>query len=130
MNFTDAMDLLTSGKKVTRHDWKDGLYFIFEDGHVTSYQPILEPYQYNEDIMISNGWITEDGWITVDTTESRKFSEIIPELKNGKRAWMIDWKEDFYIYFDPQHGLVIHKMSKFDYHPSFDDFQANDWIEL
>ncbi len=124
MNFTDAMDLLSAGKKVTRHDWKDGLYFVLEEGHVLSYQPILEPYSYNEDIMVSDGWMTEEA------KESKKFSEIIPELQKGMRAWMSDWKSEFYIYLESGTRLVIHKMGKFDYYPSFEDFRAEDWIEV
>lgn len=124
MNFTDAMELLASGKKVTRNDWRDGLYFVMEDGHVLSFQPVVEHYLYTEDIMVSDGWITEG------VTEARKFSEIIPDIKNGSRAWMSDWQPDFYISLDKTDGLVIHKMSKFDYHPSFDDFNADDWIEV
>lgn len=124
MTFEEAMDLLSSGKKVTRFDWKDGLYFVLEEGHVASYQPVLEPYLYNEDIMVSDGWMVDGA------TESKKFSEIISDLELSAKAWMSDWKPEYYIYLDSGHGLVIHKMAKFDYHPSFNDFQANDWIEI
>ena len=124
MKFCEAMDLLKAGKKVTRHDWRDGLYFIMEEGNVSSYQPVVEHYQYTEDIMVSDGWMTEG------TEEAKAFCAIIPELQMGKRAWMSDWKHEFYISLDPASGLILHKMSQFAFHPSFADFQADDWIEV
>lgn len=124
MNFCDAMDLLKAGKKVTRNDWRDGLYFVMEDGKVSSYQPVLEHYLYSEDIMVSEGWVVE-GAPQADT-----FCKIIPDLQMGAKAWMCDWKPEFYIYLDPKDGLILHKMSKFSFTPSFEDFKANDWIEV
>ncbi len=124
MNFCDAMDLLKSGKKVTRKDWKYGLYFILEDGKVHSYQPVLEHYLCTEDIMISDGWMV-DG-----TAEPKKFCDIIPDLQKGAKAWMSDWKPEFYIYLDSASGLILHKMSLFSFTPCFSDFKADDWIEL
>ena len=124
MNFCEAMDALKSGKKVTRNDWKDGLYFVKEGEEVVSYQPIYDIYQYNETIMVSNGWMVEG------ETESKDFCQIISSLQDGKKAWMKDWDKEFYIYLDSDKKLVIHKMLIFLYHPSFDDFRANDWIEI
>jgi hypothetical protein len=124
MKFCEAMDLLKAGKKVTRNDWKDGLYFILEEGKVHSYQPVVEHYAYNEDIMVSENWMVDGA------TESKSFCEIIPDLQNGSKAWMSDWKPEFFIYLDPQSGLVLHRMSQFPFNPSFEDFKANDWIEL
>lgn len=124
MNFCDAMDLLKAGKKVTRNDWRDGLYFVMEEGKVHSYQPVLEHYLYTEDIMVSDGWMVEGA------TEAKTFCEIIPDLQKGTRAWMSDWKPEFYIYLDPTDGLVLHKMSQFSFNPTFADFKANDWIEV
>lgn len=124
MNFCDAMELLKSGKKVTRNDWKDGLYFVMEEGKVNSYQPVVEHYQYTEDIMVSDGWMAES------STEAQPFCNIIQNLQMGERAWMSDWKAEFYISLDPASGLILHKMSQFSFHPTFFDFQATDWIEV
>lgn len=124
MNFCEAMDSLKAGNKVTREGWQDGLYFILESGKVNSYQPIIEKYLYTEDIMVSDGWISDRG------NESKTFCELILDLQLGSKAWMTDWHPSFYIYLDKQDGLIIHKMINFNYHPSFDDFKANDWIEV
>jgi hypothetical protein len=124
MNFCDAMDLLKAGKKLTRNDWRDGLYFVMEAGKVSSYQPVVEHYLYTEDIMVSDGWMVEGA------KESQPFCNIIPDLQKGAKAWMADWKPEFYIYLDHKDGLIIHKMSLFSFNPSFVDFQANDWVEV
>ncbi len=124
MKFCEAMDLLKAGKKVTRNDWRDGLYFVMEEGKVNSYQPVVEHYLYTEDIMVSDGWMVEG------VTESRPFCEIIQDLQKGMKAWMSDWKPEFYIQLDPTDGLVLHKMSHFTFNPSFVDFKADDWIEV
>lgn len=124
MKFCEAMDLLKSGKRVTRDDWKDGLYFAMEGGKVNSYQPVAGHYQYNEDIMISDGWMIDD--------DMREFSfyEILPFLQNGSKAKMKDWKEAF-IYLEPSEKvLVIKSMDIFPFTPQFNDFVAQDWIEL
>jgi hypothetical protein len=124
MNFCDAMELLKSGKKVTRMDWKDDLYFVMEQGKVLSYQPVIEQYQYTEDIMVSEGWIVED------EEDEKLFCEIIPYLQQIKKAWMKTWDTNFYIYLDPEYGLILHKMCVFSFHPCFEDFKSEDWIEL
>lgn len=124
MNFCEAMELLKSGKKVTRKDWKDGLYFVMEDEKVITYQPIIEIYTYNEDIMVSDGWMVEGA------EKPKKFCQIIQELQNGAKAWMNDWKSEFFIYLEGGGDLVIHKMGKLNYYPSFDDFKSEDWIEI
>ena len=123
MKFCEAMELLGNGAKVTREGWKDGLYFFKDDGHVKSYQPKLDHFRYDEDIMISDGWMVEG-----EECE-KKFCDIIPFLTRGMKAKLKDWK-DTYIFYDRQSGLVLHAMSVFPFMPSFDDFSAEDWIEL
>lgn len=124
MNFCEAMELLKAGKKVTRDDWRDGLYFVLEEGKVNSYQPVLEHYLYTEDIMISDDWMVDGA------SDPKTFCEIIPDLQKGSRAWMSQWKPEFYIHLDPADGLVLHKMALFSFNPTFADFKAEDWVEL
>ncbi len=123
MTFSEAMELLKAGSKVTRNEWKNGLYFKMEKLIVKSYQPIIGHYQYTEDIMISDGWIA-DG-----ETESKTFCEIIPELELGNKVRMKEWEQDYYIFMDGS-NIALHYMAQFSYHPCFADFQANDWIEV
>lgn len=124
MKFCEAMDLLKSGSKITREPWKQGVYFLMVDNDVKSFQPKLAPYLYNEDIMISDGWII-DG-----REEEFEFCDLILYLVGGLRAWRKDWI-DMFIYLDKDaKSLVIHSMDVFPFTPDFDSFTAYDWIEL
>jgi hypothetical protein len=126
MKFSEIMDLLKSGSRVTREKWKDGVCFIYNAPDVISLQPRVTHFQYNESIMISEGW-------TIDTDYSKeyKFSEIIPFLMKGSIAKLKEWKKDNYIYLDkPTKMLVFHSMETFPFIPDFESFIAEDWIEL
>lgn len=125
MKFCEAMELLKAGKKVTRTQWKGSIYFVTDEkGDVKSYQPHLVNYLYNEDIMISDGWLVED------EEQPMNFCDIIPYLQKGKRAKMTDWN-DSYIFLDPTTGhLVLFRMDVFDFIPGFEAFTAQDWMTV
>ncbi len=124
MKFNEAMQLLEKGSKVTRQSWTGSIYFMMEDKDVKSYQPKLQPYAYNEDIMISDGWIVED------MKGEFKFYNIIQYLMQGSKARLKDWKES-YIYLDSStKSLVMHSMDIFPFVPDFAAFLAQDWVEI
>jgi hypothetical protein len=124
MKFCEAMEKLKSGSKVTRHPWKDGVYFRLDGNDVKSFQPRLSHYLYNEDIMVSDGWLVEGD------EKEYNFCEMIPLLQNGSKAKMKDWKDQF-IYLDPNEKvLVINSMDIFPFTPQFNDFAAQDWMEI
>lgn len=124
MNFSDAMTKLKSGAKVSRNPWKDDIYFKTESGLVKSYQPKLSNFIYNEDIMISEGWLVDE-----DATE-RLFSDIIADLQRGSVAKLATWKDTF-IYLDKSSkALVVYSMEAFPFTPCFNDFLAEDWMEI
>ncbi len=124
MKFCEAMDKLKSGAKVTREPWREGVYFLMEKEDVKSYQPKLTSYIYNEDIMVSDGWV-------IDGIEKEfRFCDIIGYLQQGAKAKLKDWKEMF-IYLDQStKGLVCHSMDAFPFTPQFADFVAQDWMVL
>ncbi len=124
MKFCEAMDKLKSGAKVTRDPWKQGVYFLMDGNDVKSFQPKLAPYIYNEDIMVSDGWL-------IDGKEGEfKFCDIIPYLQKGYKAKLKNWKAMF-IYLDQSiKGLVVNSMDIFPFTPQFDDFLAQDWVEI
>lgn len=124
MKFCEAMEKLKNGAKVTRQPWKEGVYFLIQGDDVKSFQPKLAPYIYNEDIMVSDGWLV-DG-----QSDEYKFCDIIPFLQQGTKAKLKDWNETF-IYLDRgTKGLVVHSMDAFPFIPDFDSFVAQDWIEI
>lgn len=122
MKFCEAMEKLKGGSKVTRAPWKDGVYFMMDGNDVKSFQPKLSHYVYNEDIMVSEGWMVEC------KDEEYKFCDIIPYLQQGSKAKLKEWKEMF-IYLDQSmKGLVVNSMDIFPFTPQFDDFVAQDWV--
>ena len=125
MKFSEAMELLKSGSKVTRQPWIDNVYFLMKDSKIKSYQPVLAAYQYNEDIMISDGWTIIGG-----LEENLTFCQVIPLIQKGAKAKLEDWK-DMFIYYDSSiKGLVLYSMEIHTFIPDFDSFVAQDWIEL
>lgn len=118
------MELLQKGSRVTRHPWIGSIYFMMEGNDVKSYQPKLQPYAYNEDIMVSDGWIVEG------VEGEFKFYDIIQYLMQGAKAKLKDWKES-YIYLDGSvKALVVHSMDVFPFVPDFASFVAQDWVDL
>lgn len=118
------MEKLRSGAKITRQPWKEGVYFLMDGKDVKSYQPKLSAYVYNEDIMVSDGWLV-DGH-----DEEFNFCDIIPHLQQGLKAKLKDWKEMF-IYLDHDvKGLVVNSMDSFPFTPQFEDFVAQDWMQI
>ena len=124
MKFCEAMDKLKTGSKVTREPWRDGVYFLLDGKDVKSYQPKLSAYIYNEDIMVSDGWLVDDN------PEEYRFCDIISYLQQGSKAKLKEWKETF-IYLDHStKALVCHSMDAFPFTPQFNDFLAQDWMVL
>ncbi len=122
MEFCKAIERLKSGSKITRRAWADGVYFILEDNAINSYQPTIKAYHYNEDIMISDGWLVDN------KTDEMKFCDIIPFLLKGSKVKLKDW-ENMYVYYDDvAKGLVVFSMQKFPFHIDFNSFAAEDWI--
>lgn len=124
MKFCEAMEKLKNGSKVSRNPWKEGLYFLLVDDEIKSFQPKLKHFMYDENIMMSEGWFVDD------KKDSLKFCEIVNYLKNGSVAKKSDWKNCF-IYLDKlEKVLVLSYMDIFPFVPQFNDFLAEDWIEL
>ena len=124
MKFSEAMEALKKGAKVTRSQWVGSIYFTMDGKDVKSYQPKLQPYVYDEDIMISNGWLVEGH------EGEFNFYDIIDFLQQGVKAKRSDWKES-YIYFDRTSKiLVIHSMDVFPYSVDFESFVSQDWVML
>ena len=124
MKFSEAMELLQKGAKVTRQPWEHNVYFLMAGEEVKSFQPKLLPYHYDEDIMVSDGWLVEG------RKDKFRFYDIIPMLQQGLKAKLESWI-DMYIYLDKStKSLVVHSMDVMPFIPDFESFVAQDWIEL
>jgi hypothetical protein len=121
MKFNEAMEHLQWGHKVSRSSWA-GMYLIMNDKQIEAYSPRINHYIYNEEIMLSDGWLVEgmDG--------ERKFYDIIDYIAQGATIRLKGWGEKFVFYDKIEHSLVIHSMELNYYKPDFEDFAAKDWM--
>jgi len=124
MNFTEAMEKLKAGKKVSRETWRNSIYFLMKDKEVKCFYPTLMNYVYDENIMISNDWMI------VGDKEKYKFCDIILRLQQCAKARLSHWKDE-YIYLDIESKqLILHAMEPRSFVPDFESFIAEDWVEL
>ncbi len=124
MKFSEAVEKLKSGSKITRIAWNNEVYFQMRGNQLKAFQPSVSNYFYGGYIMISDGWILDD------SPEEYKFYDIIPMLVNGSTAKLKDWS-DMYITLDRSTKmLVVHSIEEFPFSPQFIAFLAEDWIEI
>jgi len=125
MNFNEAMIKLKEGKRVTRQTEKDNSYFVMQDNNLQYRSKNTLHYAYDKDIMISEDW-----YLLNDDEKKYKFTEIIPLLLQGFKFKLKGW-EDSYIYYDTfAKSILLIRMVIRDYIPAFEDFVADDWIEI
>ena len=124
MKFCEAMDELKKGLKVTRQAWIGTNYFLIDEIIVKAYQNQFSYYAYDEDIMISDGWLIDN-----DVNEYN-FCDIIPFLKNGSKAKMKRWENTFIYYDNTDKCLVKSSIQESTFIPVFSDFESQDWIVL
>ena len=126
MKFSEAVQALKDGERVTRQSWIGSMYFQIDS--VTEllhcFQPTLKAFGYDESIMLSTGWEVEG--------EEGEFAfyDIISFLQQGKKAKLKEWTDTFIQYDSQAKTLVAHEMISFNYHPDFDAFTAIDWVTL
>lgn len=126
MNFSEAMDKLQEGLKVTRAPWYESVYFCLIDGEVKSFQPRYRNYSYDENIMISTGWFIKDS----PEHKEFKFCDVISYLRNGVSVTRKDWEYSFIYYDFDEKSLIYHSMDVFPFVPDFESFIADDWMEI
>jgi hypothetical protein len=125
MKFCEAMESLKSGNKVTRSSWNTGAYFLMDENKVNYYQPVYDIFSYDEEIMVSTGWLL-DSHLT-----EYSFSEIVPFLAKGYKARRKAWNQDMFIFYDPtSKSLAVKLMQILPFIPDFISFMAEDWIVL
>ena len=127
MNFSDAMEMLKDGAKITRAKWKNDLYFVMNGKDLLTYQPSLRLFNYDAEIIVSDGWVIDEN-DNLANNAMYKFSDIIPFLSRGAKAKLNTWSNQF-IYLEG-HSLVLSKMEIFPYIPVFEDFVATDWVKV
>jgi hypothetical protein len=124
MKFADVAEKLREGKKITRSVWSGQIFFAYKDGDIKAWQPGIEYFMYDENIMLTDDWaVCEYPAVILN------FYEIMPALKDGKNLKRKSWDDDTYIYLDTtSERLILHTNRIFNFIPTFADFNANDWI--
>ena len=125
MKFSEAIEQAKLGKSITRSNWKGDVHFKLENKDLKCYRSMVRPYVYNEQIMLSEGWLVSE------VEGNHQFYEIIDLLKNGKKAYLPEWKEHTYITLDNVSGsLLISCIEEFPFIIEFKDMSLNDWVVI
>jgi len=124
MKFSEAMEAMINGSKVTRQGWVGSIYFVYENKEVQSYQPNVSSYIYDETIMVS------DNWKIKGEDNTYKFYEVIDHLLQGKKAYLEEWKDNYIYYDETFNSIGLFSLQNFKYTPAFESFTAIDWVIL
>lgn len=125
MKFSEAMQALKDGKKVSLPGW-DSLYIRFVD-HVdgcrlVSFNLLADRFEWNLSTLM------EDDWLVNGISEHCTFEGVINALRYGKSAKKADW-DDKLIRLDQQSGEIIQiSYAPFPFNPSFKDLLREDWF--
>lgn len=124
MNFNEAMEKLKEGKKISRNIWKDTLYYQLKGSEIKTYQNKLDVFIYDEDIMLSNGWLL------IGDTKEYSFVDLLPLLYKGAKATHKEWEKSYFYLELVTKTLIISTIYEQSFVPDFMSFLADDWIEL
>lgn len=129
MNFSEAMERLQEGSKVSRQSAKNQFFFKMVDDEVKYFGRGISNYQYDQSIFLSNGWHIV-GLEIEGLPVEMQFFDLIPHLKSGAKAYLKDWK-DAYIYADSStKSLLINTVNEHPVYPDLESLMAEDWIEI
>lgn len=124
MKFSEAMEKLQSGSKVTREAWKNDGYFMMNENNINFHRKRLTSYVFNESIMISDGWMVED------IEGEFRFCDVIEYLGRGLKVKLKEWKEQFISVDENTRDIILHQIEPYFFTPTYQDFLAQDWMEV
>jgi len=129
MNFTEAMQQLREGAKVSRRKWTDPTIFKLVDGKVKCFENISQYYVYDESIFLSEGWRILGLEIEGKEVELC-FCDLIPHLKSGAKARLSSW-EDSYICIDNESKFIVFKsIVECNFREDLESLVAEDWMVI
>lgn len=127
MKFSEAMQALKDGKKVSMPGWGHIYIKIRRDDHggcIGSYNQVIDHFPWNLDTLM------EDDWIVSGSQDPCSFEGVIYALRYGKTATKnnADWVGK-YIKLDKDSGeVVLVSYEPFPFNPSFKDLLRDDWF--
>lgn len=124
MNFSEAVESLKEGKKVTRSSWRDGIYLMIVQKKLKSFQPMWVAFLYENEILLSDGWLLEG------RDEEFTFCDLIPYLQRGEKAQCKDWGAMFIYYDNTSKILCNQTIEETKFTLEFDSFVATDWMAI
>lgn len=123
MNFSEAIEKLKLGCKVTRESWwKNGLYLTIEDNRLVCYTMSLEAYGYTPEIILS------DGWIVSDMPGTHGFGFMIDALKAGHTAKLENWTYSYICICPQENEIILSSRTEYAMTILLSDFMAKDWM--
>ena len=125
MNFKDALAELNNNKKIRRPKWGNIHLAKDEDGNIKSYRLEALNFRYDLDILNSDGWEI----LHENDLENLNFVDIIPHLRQHKRARFESWPKSTYIE-ESGNSFIMWQFCEYDFKPNFECFISDDWEVL
>lgn len=124
MNFKEALEELKKGKRITRTGW-DQKNFLKMDGSgdIENFIIQIHPYQYDQTIILSEGWIIKGG----DPENKLTFLEAIQLIKTGSSICLPEWDGQWVSLDKAENQLVLNSYQSSPFMPTFTCFMLNDW---
>lgn len=123
MEFKEAYEHLTNGKKINRRGWRDStMYLKMNDTfEVKCYRQECAYFRHDLTVL-------DYSWVILGEENLVSFADAIPLLLKGKKIKLETWPSDCYIEVDSdKKSLIKYGLCEFDFVPTFECFAANDW---
>jgi hypothetical protein len=121
MKFSDAMQSLKEGKKVSIPGWGN-IYIKQTDGKIDTWNLLADIFSWDLNTMMDGGWII-GGSDKIST-----FEDVIYALRYGNTARKTEWVDKF-IKLDKDTGeIIIISYAPFPFNPTFRDLLREDWF--
>ena len=128
MDFIEAVNEASRGRKIQRAEWSDKEYAYFNDGEL--YFASTDGL-YNEPMKMLHEFLVADDW-RIFHEQSITFMEALKHVKAGKEVRRRGWKEGKYVRATVPDkrgiGLFVDMGIAKSSPLTIEDFEADDWI--
>jgi Protein of unknown function (DUF2829) len=125
MKFSEALEELKKGKRITRTGWEQKNFLqMDEEGNIENFVLNLEPYAYDQTIILSDGWIIKGG---PEEQKPMTFLEAMQSVKMNCSICLPEWEEMWVNLDKATSQLVLNSYRTEPFTPTFTCFMLNDW---
>lgn len=124
MNFKEAFQELKNGKRLTRTGWEQKNFLRMDDnGEIQNFIIHMEPYLYDQSIILSEGWIIKDG----NPDQKMPFLSALEAIKVGSSIALPEW-DGMWVTLDKSTSqMILNSYRNEPFMPTFTCFMLNDW---